>query len=230
MIRKVQCGNEIVEYELFLKKIKSFNMRVEQNGTVRVSAPMGFPPEKADEFVRKNIDFIHKMREKAVSRPWNQRGIAYFLGKRYEYDVRKGKRDRVFFEEGKLVLETTHPGDELYEKYILSVYEEEMCRRLFPDVVLRLMPLVEPYGVRMPIVTPRRMTTRWGSCTMAKGTIRLNTELIHYPMECIEQVALHELCHFVHGNHSKDFYALLTRLMPDWRERTKILDEGLPNR
>ena len=36
-------------------------------------------------------------------------------------------------------------------------------------------------------------------------------------------VTLHELCHFVHPDHSKDFYALLQTLMPDWKARKKLL-------
>ena len=227
MMRKVIVDGETVEYELFTKAVKNVNLRVERGGTVRVSAPKAVPPERVDEFVRKNIDFIRKVRAKYASMPKRESGVVYFFGKRYEYAVREGERDRVRMEEGKLILETTRPGDETYEQLILSVYEEEMCRRLFPEVVQRMLPLVEPYGVKMPKVTPRRMTTRWGSCTMAKGSIRLNTELIHYPIACIEQVALHELCHFVYGDHSKAFYALLTRLMPDWRERKQLLEQGL---
>lgn len=227
MMRSVAVDGMTVEYEWFAKGVKNINLRVERDGTVRVSAPKTMKPEQVDDFVRRNIDFIRKVRQKYAALPKKESGVVYYFGKRYEYVVRKGERDRVMMEEGKLILETIKPGDEMYEKLVLSVYEEEMCKRLFPDVVQRLMPLVEPFGVEMPVVTPRRMTTRWGSCTMARGAIRLNTELIHYPMECIEQVALHELCHFVHGNHSKDFYALLTRLMPDWREREKLLEKGM---
>ncbi|RXI67127.1 hypothetical protein DP121_13145 [Clostridium tetani] len=41
---------------------------------------------------------------------------------------------------------------------------------------------------------------------------------------CIDYVVLHELVHLVHFNHSKDFYDLLDDLMPDWKERKRILN------
>jgi predicted metal-dependent hydrolase len=42
---------------------------------------------------------------------------------------------------------------------------------------------------------------------------------------CIEYVLMHELCHMKFHNHSKEFYSLLTRCQPDWRDRKKILDK-----
>ena len=47
--------------------------------------------------------------------------------------------------------------------------------------------------------------------------------LIAYPIAAAEMVTLHELCHFVHPDHSKDFYALMQTLMPDWKARKKLL-------
>lgn len=53
--------------------------------------------------------------------------------------------------------------------------------------------------------------------------ITLNSLLIEMPKNCIEYVLLHEYCHFIHPNHSKDFYAYVSMLMPDWKERKKLL-------
>ena len=68
-----------------------------------------------------------------------------------------------------------------------------------------------------------RIRTRWGSCSRG-GTILLNTELIAAPVECIDYVITHELCHLrIHG-HTPDFYRLLFRCMPDWRRRKARLE------
>ena len=47
----------------------------------------------------------------------------------------------------------------------------------------------------------------------------LYKRLIHYPVEFIEYVILHEFAHFVHPNHSRAFYALIEKYMPDYKER-----------
>ena len=63
---------------------------------------------------------------------------------------------------------------------------------------------------------------RFGSCN-SKAGISLTCYLADLPQELIDYVIVHELCHTVHLNHSKDFYSLLSRFLPDYREREKEL-------
>jgi len=67
------------------------------------------------------------------------------------------------------------------------------------------------------------MSKRWGSWTRRSG-VWLNPELMKAPASCIDYVVTHELCHAVHGNHSKKFYELLRRVMPDWEQRKARLE------
>jgi hypothetical protein len=78
-------------------------------------------------------------------------------------------------------------------------------------------------GIQRPPIRLRRMKTRWGSCTK-KGEVLLNTELIKTPLHCIEYVIMHELCHLREHNHTKEFFRLLSRCMPDWERRKQRLD------
>ena len=85
----------------------------------------------------------------------------------------------------------------------------------------RMYPLVVPLGVRRPALRARFMTSRWGSCHYTKGLIVLNTALAAVEEELLDYVALHELVHFLHPNHGPGFYAVMDRLLPDWRERRR---------
>jgi predicted metal-dependent hydrolase len=71
------------------------------------------------------------------------------------------------------------------------------------------------------------MKSRWGSCHREKKVIVLNSDLIKTPKYCIDYVMLHELIHFKHRYHDKEFYNFLTSLMPDWKQRKKALDEEI---
>ena len=88
-----------------------------------------------------------------------------------------------------------------------------------------LYPLFKKYGIEKPALRIRDMETRWGSCLAKKGIVTLNKRLLEAPRNCIEYVVMHELCHFMHPNHSKYFYAFLSMLMPDWKERKQFLDK-----
>lgn len=70
----------------------------------------------------------------------------------------------------------------------------------------------------------RRMEKRWGSCT-ADGKLMLGLDLIKMPVDCIEYVIFHELCHLQVPHHGPEFYRLLGRFLPDWKERKSKLEE-----
>ena len=64
--------------------------------------------------------------------------------------------------------------------------------------------------------------TRFGSCS-SKNSINFSYRLMLYPQEAIDYVIVHELAHIKHKNHSKDFYALVGRYMPDYKKREALL-------
>ncbi len=81
-------------------------------------------------------------------------------------------------------------------------------------------------GVHATHWTLRSMKTRWGSCTVDTGRIRINTRLVYYPDECLEYIVVHELCHLIEPSHNKRFHAYMTKFLPDWKERKKLLSNA----
>lgn len=81
-------------------------------------------------------------------------------------------------------------------------------------------------GVRVQKLDYRNMKSRWGSCQPATGRVRINIRLALYPPECLEYVVVHELCHMLEPNHGAGFKTLMTKVMPDWRQRERILNPG----
>lgn len=95
---------------------------------------------------------------------------------------------------------------------------------LFTEILDEFYPLFVPYGVKKPKLRVRTMKSCWGSCLVNKGIITLNRKLLMKPRECIEYVVVHELCHFIHPNHSKQFYGFMEQFIPDWKERKARLN------
>ncbi len=112
------------------------------------------------------------------------------------------------------------------EAKIKDCFTDEQCRAVFQPMLDAMYPMLEPYGVRKPTLRTRQMKSRWGSCMVQKGIITLNKRLYAAPTACIEYVIMHELCHLIHPNHSKQYYAFLTSMMPDWKERKALLEKS----
>lgn len=63
---------------------------------------------------------------------------------------------------------------------------------------------------------------RFGSCS-SENSLCFSYRLMRYPAEAVDYVVVHELAHIRHHDHSKAFYALVARYLPDYREREDIL-------
>lgn len=107
-------------------------------------------------------------------------------------------------------------------KQILAEYREILA----PKIERYIKVWEERTGLYSSAWQLRDMKTRWGSCSPRSGKIRFSLRLAEKPDECIEYVVLHELAHLKVPNHGADFKALLSRYMPDWRERQKRLQTG----
>jgi len=103
---------------------------------------------------------------------------------------------------------------------------EAWYRRRAEDIFRRCLArwgeVTRRHGVPEPTWAVRTMTRRWGSCS-PRGRITLNTRLVQAPLHCIEYVVVHELCHLKTPDHSKAFYSLLGRCLPDWQQRKDVL-------
>jgi predicted metal-dependent hydrolase len=70
------------------------------------------------------------------------------------------------------------------------------------------------------------LKSRWGSCS-SKKNLNFNVKLICFREEIIEYVVVHEMSHLIHMNHSKDFWKLVERLLPDYDARRKELKKDI---
>lgn len=78
-------------------------------------------------------------------------------------------------------------------------------------------------GVEPGRITFRDMRRKWGSCS-SRAHITLSTRLTWVAPHLAEYVVLHELVHLRVFNHGKDFKAMMSAHMPDWRTREQELD------
>lgn len=231
--RAVQSHNQRIEYSVVRKPVKNINIRVHPDRTVRVSAGPRVPERVLDDFVIQKAGWILKCFEKLeaqspVEEPSFADGdIVRILGRKYALQAAYSKKEevRVDGEGGRIFLLTKNPIDAAGKKRLYEKWLTEQCERVFRLVLEQSLPLFKGYRVPAPDLKIRKMKSRWGSCIAAKKTVTLNKMLICAPRPAIEYVVVHELAHFVHQNHSKDFYGLVRSILPDYKERKKMLKE-----
>lgn len=109
------------------------------------------------------------------------------------------------------------------EKYSLSKEEESVLKE---KAKVYLAERTEYFAKKMNLkyfgikITSARK--RFGSCS-GKNSICYSWRLMLYPPEAIDYVVVHELAHTIHKNHGKDFYRLIEKYLPDYKNREKLL-------
>ena len=85
------------------------------------------------------------------------------------------------------------------------------------------------YGVTFSRISIRNQKARWGSCSRS-GNLSFNYRLVFLPERLADYVIVHEVCHLLELNHSKRFWSLVERTVPDHpavRKELRARERGL---
>ncbi len=69
-------------------------------------------------------------------------------------------------------------------------------------------------------------TSKFGSCVPSTKALHFSNRLIMLPEDKVDAIIVHELCHIVHSNHSKEFYDLVKKYIPNYDEINKWLKQN----
>lgn len=105
----------------------------------------------------------------------------------------------------------------------MSAEEETQLRQKASQFIpLRIKYFSKLIGVKPNKITITNAQTRFGSCS-SKNNLSFSFRLMLYPSKAIDYVIVHELSHIKEKNHSKAFYEIVAKVMPDYKEQEKIL-------
>lgn len=222
-------GRDKIEFQLRRSSRKTLGITVRPDASVTVTAPLRAELDTVKRRVRKRAVWIRRQQRSFAGyvptlppRRFVSGETHRYLGRQYRLKVVEAAPPDVKLRGKFIWVQTPRKGDTARVRtqvrgWYLRHAEERFARSL-AEGVKRLGGRVSA-----PRMLLRRMPKRWGSWTK-RGVVYLNPELILAPPSCIDYVVTHELCHLVHGNHGKRFYALLRRVMPDWELRKSRLE------
>ncbi len=222
----IKYGKKEISYELIFQERKTLGIKVFPEGSVKVYAPSETSNEKIEEKVKEKARWILKQQNEFLSyhpltpaRKYVNGETHLYLGRQYLLHGELDLMNHVKLYRGKLIV--YHKANTKVET-ILKKWYKEKAKEHFELLLEQKLSLFSKYRFDKPELVIRTMNKRWGSCT-SKGKIILNPELIKAPKGSIEYVMIHELCHLVHHNHTKAFYELQEKFMPDWKKwKTKL--------
>ena len=231
--RQLVIDGQTICYQLERKSVKNLNLRIRNDGSIYVSANKLVPIDEIDNFVRNKYSFItnalKKFSELAEYKPHPKKYVSgetfYIQGRSLRLQVSEAQKDSITSDGVNIYLQVKNLENTERKKQIVDRFMNKQCKIIFNEIVSEIYPIFKKYNISFPKLRVRNMETRWGSCLAKKGIITLNKQLLEAPRNCIEYVVMHEFCHFIHPNHSKHFYDFLTILMPDWKERKKLLEK-----
>ncbi|HMR24681.1 MAG TPA: SprT family zinc-dependent metalloprotease [Oligoflexia bacterium] len=232
--RVIRYGSFPIAYEVVRSsRRRTLGISVHRDQSVQVRAPKGLATHEIDLRVEKRASWILKHQRKfallppVVEKKYIKGETHRYLGKDYILRPKVGTKIKVTIVTHYIDVESRSMERSALLRGILKWYSEQ-AKAYFPSRMeinqSRFQNLALPeFSLRV-----RRMRSRWGSCS-PKGVITLNSRLMEHSVSVIDYVITHELCHLFIPNHSKQFYQLMSKVMPNWKELREKLkgQEGI---
>ncbi|MBI1877857.1 MAG: M48 family metallopeptidase [Chloroflexi bacterium] len=226
----IQYGDTTIEYHLSFAPRKTLAIEVHPDLRVTVRAPEGSELETIRQKVKKRVPWILRQQRQFESylpklppRQYVSGETHRYLGRQYRLKVSEGDSEGVKLSRGYFFITAPDKNDTERVKTLLLDWYRQQAERVFKERLEACLTKLRFLQLDEPELEIRQMDTRWGSCT-PEGKILLNLRLIQVPKEYIDYVVMHELCHLKEHNHSRRFYELLNRVMPDWRAKREQLN------
>ncbi|MFW3341233.1 M48 family metallopeptidase [Aliarcobacter butzleri] len=107
----------------------------------------------------------------------------------------------------------------------LQDYNIKNLDKFYKNEIEKILPnIVETFSKKMDLyptsISYRKNKRTWGSCNFKNG-LNFNILLMKFPLEIMQYVVIHELSHIKHKNHSKNFWNLVEKYCPNYKQIEK---------
>ena len=208
----ITLNNQTFNVFITRKNNKNMYLRVKKDG-IYISCNYFVTASMIKSFIMKNEEDIIRMYE-TVQRKEKRNEEFYYLGNSYDVVVLN------------TISKIEFVGNQVFvkNKTYLNTFLKNECERIFNERAKICYNLFEE-DIPYPKVMIGKMKRKWGYCNKRQELIKLNSELIKYSIDEIDYVIIHELCHFLEFNHSKNFWNYVKKYKPNYKENTKVLKE-----
>lgn len=207
---RIEIDDMVIEYNVQYGKTKKLVIQVDETGFVTIKAPNNTDKEEIINAIKQHgkliiekLNQISKIKERPKTRSYDEQGKFLHLGKEYFLH-------ELIDVEG---LSEEELKDKLKKFYISS------CKKIVAD---RIKIYQGQLGVKPKSIEVDESKTKWGTCNSDKK-LTFNYKLVMAPMEAIDYVVVHELCHILHMNHDRSFWRKVGSIFPNYKKKQELL-------
>lgn len=208
---KIDYDNQVIEFNVQYGNGKKISIHIDSSGRITLKVPKKTSEETIKSVVERNgkmivekLQSLEAARETPkMIRAYEDEGKFLYLGKYYSLHE---------------LIETAELSEEQLQLKLKKFYFSS-CKKLIGERITRYQTQLRVKPKSIEIVESR---TKWGSCSSDKK-LTFNYRLAMAPVEVIDYVIIHELCHLLHMNHDRSFWRRVGSLMPDYKEKEEYL-------
>lgn len=214
------------------KRARHLRLQMDNEGKMTLVAPWLTPKWTINSFLKKHTNWIEKQLKKIEKqrklRPeFNYRtgDVFYYFGEPITLEVKPSDRKRptIKIRENQMLINLHRNINKSDGVTTVKKTIEQFYRKKAEEVIHdRLQFFNEHYDFKYNRVTLRNQKSRWGSCSRLNN-LNFNWRLIMAPIEVIDYVIVHEMCHLKEMNHSPRYWRLVAETIPDYKEVRKWL-------
>jgi hypothetical protein len=193
---------------------KNLRISVLPDGRVRVSMPTWVPYSTGLSFAASRSDWIKEHLTDALA---HQLRDGHRIGKSYRLKFQYGPKPAAQARLGInsiIITSALDPNHIIVQTKAKSAAEKALKKEAQILLGARLSELSSAHGLPYGDFKVKKLTSRWGSCS-SKGDITLNIFLVQLPWRLIDYVIVHELAHTIHHDHSRSFWRLVEKILPE---------------
>lgn len=221
-------GELSYEYYIEFANRKTFALVVRPDLRIIVKAPIDATLDSIELFLKRKWKWLdrqlrelEKYHKKHYEKKYLTGETFQYLGRTYQLHVERGN-DYVKLTRGKLHVFSSKSANNIdHTKTLVETWYDNRRSMIFKRQYIMAFKRFD--YEKMPQMRIRAMSRRWGSYT-SDGKVSLNPKLIEAPIEAINYVCVHELCHVSNKKHDRDFYDKLKKHMPEWKKIKERLE------
>lgn len=209
-----------MEYTITKKRIKNFIIRIYPDKTIKISVPIRATSKEIENFIFSKKDWIDKTLKKIeikkVEENKNKNSIN-LLGKIYKKNIILSQKNKIELD-NEIINIFILKKDKIYIENFLLEYKFNILSEIIEKYIEKYSKLLNK---KITFYKIKKLKATWGIYHKKQNYISFNFDLIHKEDKFIEYVVLHEMCHIFHMNHQKEFWNLVGRYMPNYKEIRK---------